>query len=67
MVYSIKIIVSMDFCLGYKDKSSKEKDIMRRKEEDFIFSVSRETTFSNRPFLFHVKQSQTKEIQMFIA
>jgi ssRNA-specific RNase YbeY (16S rRNA maturation enzyme) len=30
-------------CLGYKDKSSKEKDIMRRKEEDFIFSVSRET------------------------
>ena len=30
-------------CLGYKDKSSKEKKIMRKKEEEFIFVVSRET------------------------
>ena len=30
-------------CLGYKDRSSKEKDIMRGKEEEFIFAVSRET------------------------
>ena len=29
--------------LGYKDKSSKEKEIMRKKEEEFIFAVSRET------------------------
>ncbi len=30
-------------CLGYKDKSSEEKQIMRKKEEEFIFAVSRET------------------------
>ena len=30
-------------CLGYEDKSSKEKEIMRKKEEEFIFAVSRET------------------------
>ena len=30
-------------CLGYKDKSSDEKEIMRKKEEEFIFAVSRET------------------------
>ena len=30
-------------CLGYNDKSSKEKEIMRKKEEEFIFAVSRET------------------------
>ena len=30
-------------CLGYKDKSSEEKKIMRKKEEEFIFAVSRET------------------------
>ena len=30
-------------CLGYKDKSSVEKKIMRKKEEEFIFAVSRET------------------------
>ena len=30
-------------CLGYKDKSSEEKEIMRKKEEEFIFAVSRET------------------------
>ena len=30
-------------CLGYKDKSSQEKEIMRKKEEEFIFAVSRET------------------------
>ena len=30
-------------CLRYKDKSSKEKEIMRKKEEEFIFAVSRET------------------------
>ena len=30
-------------CIGYKDKSSEEKEIMRKKEEEFIFAVSRET------------------------
>ena len=30
-------------CLGYKDKSNNEKEIMRKKEEEFIFAVSRET------------------------
>ena len=30
-------------CLGYKDKSSEEKKIMKKKEEEFIFAVSRET------------------------
>ena len=30
-------------CLGYKDKLSEEKEIMRKKEEEFIFAVSRET------------------------
>ena len=30
-------------CLGYKDKSSNEKEKMRKKEEEFIFAVSRET------------------------
>ena len=30
-------------CLGYKYRSSKEKEIMRKKEEEFIFAVSRET------------------------
>ena len=30
-------------CLGYKDKSSKEKETMRKMEEEFIFAVSRET------------------------
>ena len=30
-------------CLGYKDKSSEEKEMMRKKEEEFIFAVSRET------------------------
>ena len=30
-------------CLGYNDKSSKEKNAMRAKEEQFIFDVSRET------------------------
>ena len=30
-------------CLGYNDKSSKEKNAMRAKEEEFIFDVSRET------------------------
>ena len=30
-------------CLGYKDKSAKEKKIMRNKEEEFLFAVSRET------------------------
>ena len=30
-------------CLGYKDKSSNEKEIMTKKEEEFIFAVSRET------------------------
>ena len=30
-------------CMGYKDKSTKEKEIMRCKEEDFLSAVSRET------------------------
>jgi rRNA maturation RNase YbeY len=30
-------------CLGYKDKSPTEKNIMRSKEEEFISAVSRET------------------------
>jgi len=30
-------------CMGYKDKSAKEKEIMRSKEEDFLSAVSRET------------------------
>ena len=30
-------------CMGYKDKSTKEKEIMRSKEEDFLSAVSRET------------------------
>ena len=30
-------------CLGYKDKEPEEKMIMRKKEEEFIFAVSRET------------------------
>ena len=30
-------------CLGYKDKSSEEKEIKKKKEEEFIFAVSRET------------------------
>ena len=30
-------------CLGYNDKSSTEKNIMRSKEEEFISAVSRET------------------------
>ena len=30
-------------CLGYKDKTPGEKAIMRKKEEEFIFAVSRET------------------------
>ena len=30
-------------CMGYKDKSAKEKEIMRGKEEDFLSAVSRET------------------------
>ena len=30
-------------CIGYKDKSSEEKEMMRKKEEEFIFAVSRET------------------------
>ena len=30
-------------CLGYKDKEPEEKVIMRKKEEEFIFAVSRET------------------------
>ncbi len=30
-------------CLGYKDKELEEKVIMRKKEEEFIFAVSRET------------------------
>jgi len=30
-------------CMGYKDKSAKEKEIMRTKEEDFLSAVSRET------------------------
>lgn len=30
-------------CLGYRDKSLKEKEIMRNKEEEFLSAVSRET------------------------
>ena len=30
-------------CMGYKDKSVKEKEIMRGKEDDFLSAVSRET------------------------
>ena len=30
-------------CMGYKDKSAKEKELMRSKEEDFLSAVSRET------------------------
>lgn len=30
-------------CFGYNDKDSKEKMIMKKKEEEFIFAVSRET------------------------
>ena len=30
-------------CMGYKDNTLKEKAIMRKKEEEFIFAVSRET------------------------
>ena len=30
-------------CLGYKDKEPEQKVIMRKKEEEFIFAVSRET------------------------
>ena len=30
-------------CMGYKDKSAEEKEIMRSKEEDFLSAVSRET------------------------
>ena len=30
-------------CMGYKDNTGKEKEIMRKKEEEFIFAVSRET------------------------
>ena len=30
-------------CMGYKDKSAQEKEIMRGKEEDFLSAVSRET------------------------
>ena len=30
-------------CMGYKDMSAKEKEIMRGKEEDFLSAVSRET------------------------
>ena len=30
-------------CLGYKDKTPGEKAVMRKKEEEFIFAVSRET------------------------
>ena len=30
-------------CLGYKDKTPGEKADMRKKEEEFIFAVSRET------------------------
>ena len=30
-------------CMGYKDNTVKEKAIMRKKEEEFIFAVSRET------------------------
>ena len=30
-------------CMGYRDNTVKEKAIMRKKEEEFIFAVSRET------------------------
>ena len=30
-------------CMGYKDNTVEEKEIMRKKEEEFIFAVSRET------------------------
>ena len=30
-------------CMGYKDNTVEEKSIMRKKEEEFIFAVSRET------------------------
>ena len=30
-------------CLGYKDKTTNEKDAMSKMEEEFIFAVSRET------------------------
>ena len=30
-------------CMGYKDNTVAEKAIMRKKEEEFIFAVSRET------------------------
>lgn len=30
-------------CLGYKDKLPEDKEVMRKKEEEFIFAVSRET------------------------
>ena len=30
-------------CMGYKDNTLEEKEIMRKKEEEFIFAVSRET------------------------
>ena len=30
-------------CMGYTDKTKQEKSIMRKKEEEFIFAVSRET------------------------
>ena len=30
-------------CLGYKDKTTDEKAVMRKMEEEFIFAVSRET------------------------
>ena len=30
-------------CMGYKDNTVEEKAIMRKKEEEFIFAVSRET------------------------
>ena len=30
-------------CMGYKDNTLEEKAIMRKKEDEFIFAVSRET------------------------
>lgn len=30
-------------CIGYNDKTKQDKSIMRKKEEEFIFAVSRET------------------------
>ena len=30
-------------CMGYKDKTNKDKAKMRKKEDEFIFAVSRET------------------------